>query len=157
MIQSDFDLILEIQSKLRLPLEIKNRDELKLPEEYYDLILDNHIYEEIFNLLNLIFKYTIKSCEEHINSDNNENDIYLEIDELFCKYLLGFVEHIDMKKLDIISQYILNFDISVLDNSSFKNIKNTYISLLLLLYKFKQTIIISVLNKIEEYQNLNIK
>ena len=56
MIQSDFDLILEIQSKLRLPLEIKNRDELKLPEEYYDLILDNHIYEEIFNLLNLIFK-----------------------------------------------------------------------------------------------------
>jgi len=157
MIQSDFDLILEIQSKLRLPLEIKNRGELKLPEEYYDLILDNHIYEEIFNLLNLIFKYTIKSCEEHINSDNNENDIYLEIDELFCKYLLGFVEHIDMKKLDIISQYILNFDISVLDNSSFKNIKNTYISLLLLLYKFKQTIIISVLNKIEEYQNLNIK
>jgi hypothetical protein len=157
MIQSDFDLILEIQSKLRLPLEIKNRDELKLPEEYYDLILDNHIYEEIFNLLNLIFKYTIKSCEEHINSDNNENNIYLEIDELFCKYLLGFVEHIDMKKLDIISQYILNFDISVLDNSSFKNIKNTYISLLLLLYKFKQTIIISVLNKIEEYQNLNIK
>jgi len=157
MIQSDFDLILEIQSKLRLPLEIKNRDKLKLPEEYYDLILDNHIYEEIFNLLNLIFKYTIKSCEEHINSDNNENNIYLEIDELFCKYLLGFVEHIDMKKLDIISQYILNFDISVLDNSSFKNIKNTYISLLLLLYKFKQTIIISVLNKIEEYQNLNIK
>jgi len=157
MIQSDFDLILEIQSKLRLPLEIKNRDELKLPEEYYDLILDNHIYEEIFNLLNLIFKYTIKSCEEHINSDNNENNIYLEIDELFCKYLLGFVEHIDMKKLDIISQYILDFDISVLDNSSFKNIKNTYISLLLLLYKFKQTIIISVLNKIEEYQNLNIK
>jgi len=157
MIQSDFDLILEIQSKLRLPLEIKNRGELKLPEEYYDLILDNHIYEEIFNLLNLIFKYTIKSCEEHINSDNNENNIYLEIDELFCKYLLGFVEHIDMKKLDIISQYILDFDISVLDNSSFKNIKNTYISLLLLLYKFKQTIIISVLNKIEEYQNLNIK
>jgi len=157
MIQSDFDLILEIQSKLRLPLEIKNRDELKLPEEYYDLILDNHIYEEIFNLLNLIFKYIIKSCEERINSDSNENDIYLEIDELFCKYLLGFVEHIDMKKLDIISQYILNFDISVLDNSSFKNIKNTYISLLLLLYKFKQTIIISVLNKIEEYQNLNIK
>lgn len=157
MIQSDFDLILEIQSKLRLPLEIKNRDKLKLPEEYYDLILDNHIYEEIFNLLNLIFKYTIKSCEEHINSNSNENNIYLEIDELFCKYLLGFVEHIDMKKLDIISQYILNFDISVLDNSSFKNIKNTYISLLLLLYKFKQTIIISVLNKIEEYQNLNIK
>jgi len=135
MEQEEYEKILKIQSYLYTnhlfmnDTDLKNNDtdlkskrkDLKIPDIYYDLILDTNIYEELFNLMNDILLY--KYLEE--------------IDLLFCKYYLGFVEYIDDFLLNSFINYVLMFDIKVLYKENIYEKENTKIKLLLLLYKYK--------------------